>query len=440
LQPSASVAAIPVELFDASDGYPAPGFSRIISPPTIAIAGDGKVWVSGQGGLAWIDSTSARRPAVAPPVVIQSLVSGGLQHDAHERVSLTKGTRGVEIDYTALNYSHPDRLRFRYRLDGVEDSWVDVGTRRQAFYSNLGPGTYRFHVNVTDERGAWTESSAALEFVIPPTFVQSRVFLALCIACGLGIIALVYRFRVHQLTLRERLLAENRMRERTQERERIARELHDTLLQSNQALILQVHAIAKDLPRNEPTRDKLEEVLDRADEVMDEGRDRVAGLRNSEDRMEDLPVAIAALAKDLAHGAAEFHLHVEGAKQPVRRQVADEVCSIVREALLNAFRHADAHLVEVRLIYSSEALRIVVRDDGRGIEASTLESGKVSGHWGLPGMKERAKQLDATLQIQSAPGRGTELELEMPARLAHERSASRVQTWGWLSRLIRRSN
>jgi ligand-binding sensor domain-containing protein/two-component sensor histidine kinase len=428
---SAGTAPIPVELFDSGDGYPGPGFTVPDSGPSAVIASDGRIWFAAGQGIAWIDPARVLRKPGKPPVVIQALSSDGERLDRFDGTRFSKGTRSIRVDYTALNYSHPERLRFRYRLDGIDAHWVDAGARREAAYANLGPGHYRFFVNVTNENGVWTDSSAAVNFDIPPTFIQTRIFLGLCIAATLGVLVLFYNGRVRQLTARERLLVESRLKER----ERIARELHDTLLQGTQALILMVHGAAARARRGEPVHEALDEALARADDVMAEGRDRIQHLRLADGAGEDIAASLTAAGETMARGGSvRFHVAVEG---PARVMASDSLHAadrIGREAMLNAFRHAKPTSVEVQLIFSDENFRLRVRDDGVGIDERVFESGSRQGHWGLPGMRERAQGIGAELEVWSRPGAGTEVELQVPAAVAYRRQRA-MPRWGWFGRI-----
>jgi signal transduction histidine kinase/ligand-binding sensor domain-containing protein len=421
-----------VETFDSNEGYPGSGTTAGYYPqPMMVLATDGRVWLRGADGVAWIDPRRIHRNLVPPVVLTRSLSANGQRSDPADGMRLARGTRNVQLDYTALSYSQPERLHFRYRLEGVDPGWVDAGARRQAFYTNLGPGTYRFEVMAANENDVWSSSPAALEFVIPPTFVQTRTFLALCIAAAVGLLWLLYQIRVRQLTARER----DRLEERLGERERIARELHDTLLQSTQGLILRFQAAADRLPEGDSTRRMLEQTLERADEVLVEGRERVLDLRLPTDAMSDLPQALADAGNDLAQGrAAAFRTVVEGTVHDLVRTVKSEAYRIGREALFNAFAHAEADSIEVQVIYTEEDFRLRVRDDGRGIDASALEARSRPGHWGLTGMRERAQKIGGQLDIWSRYGAGTEIELKIPASVAYAERSSRSR-WRPLRRL-----
>jgi signal transduction histidine kinase len=227
---------------------------------------------------------------------------------------------------------------------------------------------------------------------------------------------MLIRYRVRQVAARMRV----RLEERLAERERIARELHDTLLQSTQGLILRFQAVANRIPLEDPSRNMLDKALDRADEVLAEGRDRVVDLRVPVDTLSDLPNAFAAAGEDLAQGRpVQFRAVVEGAVRDLVRSVKDEAYRIGREALLNAFQHSEAGSIEVQIIYAEESLRVRVRDDGRGINLGTVDASSRPGHWGMKGMRERAQKIGADLDVWSRHGAGTEIELRIPASVAY---------------------
>lgn len=415
--------ALRFELFDAEDGFP--GLAQRVRPiPTVIEGSDGRIWFAGTQNVAWIDPTSIRHNTIPPPVSIRALTAAGRKYATTDALSLDAGTRGLQVDYTALSLSRPDRIQFRYRLEGFDRGWVEAGSRRQAFYTNLDPGHYEFRIEAANTSGLWNESGAALEIVIPPTFVQTKAFVALCIAAALLLLWIAYALRVRQLTAGLR----NRLEERVAERERIARELHDTLLQGVQGLILKFQAATEEIPRDIPARGMMEEALDRADDVLIEGRDRVKDLRIQPTTAPDLPQALGAIGAALANEHSNhFDLSVEGTPRPLDPIVREEALRIAHEALTNAFRHARATKIETEVIYDSSGLRLRFRDDGCGIERSILETGRPD-HWGLPGMRERARKIRAGFDVWSRQGAGTEIELRVPARIAYSRNGRR---WAW---------
>ncbi|MCB1571307.1 MAG: ATPase, partial [Xanthomonadales bacterium] len=250
-----------------------------------------------------------------------------------------------------------------------------------------------------------------------------------------GVMWSLYLLRLRQLGMHIR----NRLHERHMERERIARELHDTLLQSIQGLILRFQAAAATIPVDQPSRQAMESALERADEVIAEGRDRVLDLRASSAGDEDLAQAFSRVGEELqlAH-TAQFRVIIEGVAKPLDPIVRDELFRIGREALVNACQHAGAQNIEVRITHARSELRLSFGDDGRGIDPAVLEEGGRPGHWGLTGMRERAGRIEADLSVRSHPGAGTQVEVRMKASLAY-RPCLEKSRWKWLRNLVGRS-
>lgn len=421
------------ELFDDRDGLP--GIIQQGRPfPTAVQATDGRLWFATTGGVATLDPKRFFRNQAPPPVSIRSILADGKTYWPSGPLDLPPRTANLQIDYTALSLAVPERARFRYRLDGLDTAWHDAGTRRQAFYTNLSPRRYRFRVQACNDAGVWNEAGATVDFSIRPTFYQTTWFLILC---GLGIataLLMVYLIRLRRMTA----IFQGRLEERLDERERIARELHDTLLQSVQGLILRFHAVAKQIPEHEPSRRTMEQALDRADEVMAEGRERVRNLRAASDAPGDLSEAFHHVGEELAQdGRIAFRVLVEGPARELHPIVREEAFSIGREALINAFQHGRGLHVEVEIAYDRKELRLRFRDDGRGIDAEILKAGGRPGHWGLQGMRERAEKMGGHLEVWSGPKTGTEVELRIPASTAY-RSALAKPRGLWLRRFAGR--
>lgn len=378
-----------------------------------AIGGDGRFWFLTGGGVMRIQPQGLNRNPLAPPVVIQTVVTRGRTYDAALPVILPKGTRNLLISYSALSLRTPTRVRFRYKLNGVDPDWVDAGVRREATYTNLGPGQHRFRVIAANEDGVWNETGATLDFEIPRTFTQTWLFYVLC---GLALAAFTWWL----FTLRMRAVAARiraSMTDRLSERERIARELHDTLLQGVQGLILRLQLVAEDLPAAQSAKAALESALDDADEVVGQARDRVRDLRMAANDG-DLQSALRKLLDDrFALELPAISLEVEGRERKLNYAVCDEIVQIVAEAVFNARRHAAPTRIVVRTVYRPWTLAVSVRDDGVGILPEVLHHGR-SGHFGLRGMGERAHSIGGRLVVDSGADRGTTvtLELSKPAR------------------------
>lgn len=409
-------------LFDAIDGMP--GIALQSGPiATAALADDGLLWLATNQGLAWLDTTRSHVNAMPPSVRIGDVLYGSKHEPLRDGLRLPAGTSQLQIDYVALSLARPERNRYRYRLSGVDDGWQDAGSSTRAYYTNLAPGNYRFEVEAANEDGIWSTAPASRSFRIAPTFMQTVWFKLLCAAAILALLVMAVRIRSGQLAA----LFRARLQERNGERERIARDLHDTLLQGSQGLILRLHAISQSPQTPEPVRGQLESAMQLAERNLAEGRERVNALREGPFAGRDLASALADVHAEYAgHGTNPLRLTVEGATPPLQADAAEEVFLIGREAIRNALRHANASAIEVELSYGTRCFLLHVRDDGVGI----ADENAGHGHWGLQGMRERAQRLGAELQLWTRAGLGTEVALAVPARRLYHRRPSRWR-WPW---------
>ena len=413
------------ERFDAHDGLLGAA-SQLRPMPSLVIADDGLLWMASANRINWIDPSRITRNPVPPQVLVQALTVGERRYNALPGLELPTSTSGLRIDFTALNLSMPERVRFRYRLAGVDRDWQDPGARRQAFYTNLAPGNYRFSVMAANEDGVWNQTPAELAFVIPPTFVQTIWFKLLCAVGAAAALALLYRWRLRRVTrqLRERL------EERADERERIARALHDTFLQSVQGLMLRMHTLLVRLPPDGEARALVEKLLDQSDQVLAEGRNQVNGLRSVKQYQNDLQRLFGELGQQLREQhAASFVLIVTGQPAALQEDAGEHLYHIGREALLNAFRHASAGRIELELGYGADHVTLQVRDNGDGIADAVMAAGERPGHWGLTGMRERAVKLGTTLELWSRPGMGTAVRITASSAYAGKRKPGPLRRW-----------
>ena len=403
--------------FDAQDGLP--GFSAERFPvPSMVESRDHRLWFVTTKGIASLDpmSVEQRRNLLPPPVSVKSILANGVRFAAASELRLPKRTENVEIDYTALSLTIPRRVFFRYKLDGVDGDWQPAGSRRQAFYANLRPGHYRFQVIACNNDGVWNDAGAVADFVIPPTFVQSSSFKAICVAAFVGSLLLAYHLRMSRVTGQLRA----RMHARAAEREQIARDLHDTFFQSIQGLLLRFHTATSHLQADHPAREMFEDALTQSDEVMAEGRDLLVDLHATTSRPKDLPTALVDYGEQMREGrASTFEVTLNGSVRPLHPIIFEELSRIGKEAIGNAFRHSTARSIEVELNYEPNELRMRIRDDGSGIDANILKEGHRDGHLGLPSMRERGKNIGAQFDLWSRNGVGTEIEVRIPASLAY---------------------
>ena len=385
---------------------------------------DGDIWFSLNAGLSVVHPNRANHELLPAAAHVESVLVDGNPIALQGPVRVPSTQRRLLIEYSALSLVGSSRLRFRYRLDGFDHGWSEPVASRQAIYTNLGPGSYQFRVAASNTDGVWNGAEATLPFKIEPAFWQAWWFQLSGVLCLAGFTWLLYRLRLRHLARQ----FDMRVEERTAERTRIARELHDSLLQGFQGLLLYLQAAQHMLPAHpDQAKQALEKVLDQGDQALAEARSAVQNLRTSAVVPDDLPQALAAIGKELA-GAAhipEFRVLVEGKAKNLDPILRDEVYRFAREALRNAFSHAQAQNIEAEVVYGDHHFSLRVRDDGIGIDAKVLDRGSLPGHRGLPGMRERAATLGGKMEVWSEHGAGTEIELIIPAAVAYEETTKR---------------
>jgi signal transduction histidine kinase/ligand-binding sensor domain-containing protein len=400
------------ERFDYRDGHN--GQAQQLRPLPTAIQGtDGRLWFATESGVAWLDPTNIKRNRLPPPVQVRAVSAAGRRYGPDSSIALPAGGSDVQIAYTAASLAVPDRVRFRYRLTGTDTAWQEPGSRREAFYTNLTPGSYHFQVIAANEDGVWNESGAALDFTIPPTFTQTRWFLALCGVILVALAWLVYELRVRQIAAGLRARYDAALTERT----RIAQELHDTLLQGFTGITIQLRAIQRVLSRRpEEGAAALEAALTSADTTLRDARNSIWDMRAVELEGHDLPEALEGAIRSVLAGAPPITLdfRVNGNRRPLTPHLETTALRIGREAVVNALKHADARTVEVRLEYDEQLLHLQVRDDGRGMQSGVAELAAANGHLGIVGMRARAHRVAGTMEIVSEPRCGTTVRVSLP--------------------------
>jgi signal transduction histidine kinase len=339
------------------------------------------------------------------------------------------------FEFSALSYADPARNRYRYRLEPLEEWNERDSTWRLVQYTTLTPGDYVFRVQGSNSMGVWNTSGVSVQIrVLGPWWTWWWVRVAV-ILLAFGAVIALYRFRVRRLSYQLNL----RLEERVEERTRIARDLHDTLLQSFHGLMFRFQAARNMLPRRpEEAMEALDGALERTEQAIVEGRDAIHGLRSSTVVTNELAEAVTALGQEMSHELASqdsgngsihhssgFHVVVEGPPRDLHPILRDEIYAIAREAVRNAFRHSQAHNIEADITYSGSSFRLRVRDDGKGIDPGFVAEGR-AGHYGVPGMRERAKRIGGKLDVWTGTGAGTEIELSIPGSIAYGTSRSRT--------------
>lgn len=400
------------ETFDSRDGV-AGGAAQLRPTPTAIADSTGRLWFATDSNLVSIDPSDFDDQEPPPQITIESLRSDRKEERPWGTDRLVVRPRNLEIDYVGISLSASHRVVYRYMLEGEDSDWQEVGARRQAFYSSLRPGTFRFRVAASVANGRWSEYTLPTEIVVLPAFYQTMWCKVISAAVLLVVLALGHRLRMQYVTSRMR----DRLEERAAERVRIARDLHDTLLQGLQGLMLRFHFATEQIPEEEPSRLLMKQTLEVADRIVAEGRDSVRTLR-AELSGRELSIALAEAGAELNwEQRVDFSVITEGSSEIVGSKVASELYFIGREAIANAFRHSRASQIQVELISDNKEIRLRCRDDGRGIDPEFLKNEIGKHHWGFVGMRERSQKIGARFECWSAPGHGTEITVTVSVEL-----------------------
>jgi signal transduction histidine kinase/ligand-binding sensor domain-containing protein len=401
---------LPTQLYTQTD---ITGPAQGLGFPTAVADATGRIWFNTSGLIAYVDPEHVPHNPLPPNLIISGVEEDGRPVGQGNQVKA--GTATIRIPYFGANLFAPEKVKYMYWLHGVDKTWQGVGSRTEAVYTHLGPGKYLFEVKATNGEGVWSASVSTF-FTVLPLFYQTWWFETLCVALTVALLWIGLTMRVRYVAARIRLRAE----ERADERIRIARELHDTLLQGIQGLLLSFHAAAAKVPAESDSKKALEKALATADCMILEGRDRIHRLRTQNLSGTELESAIEGAASELGSLAKiPFSLRRTGTLQPFRPGVADEMRYIVREALTNAFRHSGASQISVTLDYGKRRFTLICCDNGHGFRSADLQQSEEQGHFGLRGMAERADRIGAAFDYQSARGEGTRIRVVLPANRAY---------------------
>ncbi len=373
--------------------------------PAIWRADDGSLWFATLKGVAVVSGPHPRLNRVPPGVVIESVSSDDQTLDPTTLTSIKPGHSRLSFEYTGLSFAAPQKVRFRYRLEGFDRNWVDAGTRRVAYYTNLPPGNYRFRVLARNNDGFWNRNGASIAFRLEPHFYQTYWFDALMLAALALLTWSIYRWRVKQV--------EAQFDAVLQERNRIAREIHDTLAQGFAGVSVQLEIVSRLLVSStDSAREHLNQARVLVRKSLADARSSIWELRSQSADGEDLAARFSRMANQVSgSGASKVELQIRGAYRPLPPKVENELLKIAQEALTNAVRHANAERINLELAFEGGKLRMTIADNGRGFAGVPNSSGP-NGHFGLRGMRERAEQIDAELKVETAAGKGTTVSVE----------------------------
>jgi ligand-binding sensor domain-containing protein/signal transduction histidine kinase len=419
---------IATTLWDAADGVRLRSSAASEYSPRVAKSADGKLWFVTGEGIQVVDPRHLVVNEIPPPVRIEQVTADGKTHDAAPGLELPALVRDLQLDFTALSLVAPEKVTFRYKLEGYDNDWQEAGNRRQAFYTNLPPRPYRFRVMAANNSGVWNEAGATLDFSIAPAMYQTNWFRALCAALLAGVLWAAWQLRLRQLGRQLEMTLKARVAERT----RIARDLHDTLLQDFQGVLLLFDRSLRLLP-DQPAeaKQRLATALQQAVRATTDARNAVQGLRLF-DEEDDLVRALSTIRDEFAADGTNrtpIDIVVSGTERPLKSIVGAEVYRIADEGVRNAYRHAAARQITLEIAFDARQFRLRVRDDGKGIDEQVIRSRPPAGHFGLQGMRERAELAGGRLDIWSKTGSGTQIQLTIPAAAAYADSPSQRTIW-----------
>lgn len=375
--------------------------------PNVCRTTDGKLLFTSLKGLVIISPDRLFSNALIPPVRIEKVLINKRPVDTGDHAVIPPGEGEVEVHYTALSYLAPEKVQFKYQLEGLDREWVDASTRRFAYYAGLPPGEYKFRVIACNNDGIWNEAGDAFTFYLKPHYYQTIWFYALCAALALFAAHRFYLIRIKRMKAEFAAVS--------MERNRIAREIHDTMAQGFAGISVQLEAgkqMLFDSPRL--AEEHLDEANNLARGCLQEVRRYVWNLRHRDQGKGDLAARLSDLAKTIG-GEASFDFKISGTPRQLSEPTESILLRIGQEAILNAVKHARAGKIEVELLFEKRHVRLRIQDDGCGFDLGREEV-KDDGHFGMLGMRERAIQLGGCLTVNSAPGLGTDIEVKVPLR------------------------
>jgi len=391
------------------------------SHPSAKQSRDGRLWFASPKGLVEVDPTHFHLNTLPPPVALERFAVDDVNQplrSAGPALTVAAGHVHFEFDYAGLSFVAPQKVRYRYILEGFDHHWTDAGARRAAYYTNIPPGHYTFRVEAANNDGFWNTAGNSLTFELQRHFYQTAWFYALLLAAAAAAIVLFLRRRIR--------VAEGEFRAVLGERSRIAREIHDTLAQGYAGISVQLELLAELLrqKRLDDAAKQLDRTRDYVREGLADARQSIWALRTHESEQKSLPIRVRHLVERAGDAELETRFRISGAYRPVPAAAEQEILRVAQEAVHNVKKHARAKLLSVLLEYRTDSIMLEVRDNGRGVAEQNKGHDKAgSGHYGLTGMRERARAIGGVLEIESKPGAGTVVRLSAPAPVEVQQGA-----------------
>jgi signal transduction histidine kinase len=371
--------------------------------PRLTRSRDGRIWVCTEDGVAAIDPARMKPNPVPPPVVIEQVIADGKIYDPWLRGETAFRGHDLQIVYTGISLMVPERVRFRYRLEGLDSQWTDAGTRRNVSYMNLPPRHYRFQVIACNNDGLWNNAGADFALRVDPYFYQTKWFALLCLTAVTLLVWSAHRLKVRRVVSRLQLI--------TAERVRFGRELHDSLLQGFSGVVFLLEAAARQFETApEAAKQRLERAIDQADRSLREAREMIVSMRIPALENNTLPEALQTTALEmLSDTSVDLQFEIKGRPEQGPYNVEANLFLLAREAVTNALKHASAKRIRLELCYTPKELHLTIQDDGVGFEPE--EAAAKAGHFGFHNMQERARLIRGRFSVNSAPGSGTTIEV-----------------------------
>jgi signal transduction histidine kinase/ligand-binding sensor domain-containing protein len=387
---------------------------------------DGKLWFPTIKGVAVVDPARIRRSTTPPPVSIEQASADDQALNPKEQIQLAPGTRKIEFHYAGLSLVAPEKVRYKYKLEGFDKDWVEAGTRRAAYYTNLPAGSYKFQVIAANNDGVWNLEGASLMFVVRAPFWQRWWFWLVCGGAVAAVVFIIYRTRISQLRQKQaaqEAFARQLIESQEQERKRIAAELHDSLGQN--LLIIKNQAVLASLTNLDvaAVRSKLDEISVISSQAIEEVRQIAHNLRPHHLDNLGLTKSLEEMTERV-EGSSSIRFLCDIAQLGGALPKEDEISlyRIVQEAINNIVKHSAATRARVEALRDEQGISVIIADNGKGFDAKAASAAR--GGFGLAGMAERVRMIGGTYSVESIPGAGTTITVHLPSRGARKENGA----------------